>query len=131
MISMKYYDRKGRPVSEELGRQLFSDANNDGRKVALTELSASDGAVFLISTVHLVLDHSFGGGVPIIFETMVFGPEGKEEGAWTSRYTNEAEALVGHKEIVRGVSMQHGGSTLLRDEVNPSPPDELIIEEFL
>lgn len=32
----------------------------------------------LVSTVFLGLDHSFGGGTPLLFETMIFGGENDE-----------------------------------------------------
>lgn len=58
-----------------------------------------------VSTVWLGLDTSFGRSPePVIFETMVFGPEGEE----CRRYTSEAAALAGHAETV----------TLLRATVN-------------
>lgn len=49
-----------------------------------------------ISTVFLGIDHSFGGGTPLLFETMVFG--GKHDG-YTLRYETMEQAIVGHKQI--------------------------------
>ena len=46
-----------------------------------------------ISTVFLGLDHSFGQGPPLLFETMIFGLEG-EEPQW--RYSTWEEAEAGH-----------------------------------
>ena len=50
-----------------------------------------------ISTVFLGLDHSFGGSVPILFETMIFG--GAEDGYQTRCATLE-EAKEMHKKAV-------------------------------
>ncbi len=47
-----------------------------------------------ISTVFLGMDHSFGGGTPLLFETMVFG--GEHDG-YTLRYETMEQAIVGHK----------------------------------
>jgi hypothetical protein len=47
-----------------------------------------------ISTVFLGLDHSFGGGPPLIFETMVF-KVGSRSDMHCERYSSEAEALRG------------------------------------
>lgn len=49
-----------------------------------------------VSTVFLGLDHSFGGKIPILFETMVFGGEHDEEQV---RYSTWEEAEQGHKEM--------------------------------
>ncbi len=46
-----------------------------------------------VSTVHLGLDHAWGCGPPLIFETMVFGGEHDQE-CW--RYSNLADAREGH-----------------------------------
>lgn len=53
-----------------------------------------------ISTVFLGLDHSFGSGPPLLFETMVFGGPLDQE---MDRYTTWEEAEIGHKVMVEGV----------------------------
>jgi hypothetical protein len=58
-----------------------------------------------ISTVFLGLDHSWGGGPPLIFETMVFG--GPHDG-YQERYSTRTEALMGHALAVR---LAMGGTT--------------------
>lgn len=47
----------------------------------------------LVSTVFLGLDHSFGNGPPLLFETMVFG--GPLDGD-QDRYETREGALLGH-----------------------------------
>lgn len=49
-----------------------------------------------ISTVFLGLDHSHGGQVPILFETMVFGGEFDQ---YQDRYATIEEAIKGHQKI--------------------------------
>lgn len=49
-----------------------------------------------VSTVFLGLDHNFGGGKPLLFETMIF-PECIE----MERYTTWEEAEKGHEEFVK------------------------------
>jgi len=53
-----------------------------------------------VSTVFLGLDHSFGGGAPLLFETMVFGGplDGEQE-----RYHTWDEAEAGHKLMIEKV----------------------------
>jgi len=47
--------------------------------------------------VHLVFDHQWADGPPLIFETMVFGIAGCEP-QW--RYSTEEEAKLGHQSVV-------------------------------
>jgi len=50
-----------------------------------------------VSTVFLGLDHNFGGGDPVLFETMIFrGPLDQEQ----LRYCTYAQAERGHAEAV-------------------------------
>jgi len=51
-----------------------------------------------VSTVFLGLNHSFGEGKPLIFETMIFG--GVRDG-YMVRYSTWDEASVGHDAIVK------------------------------
>lgn len=87
----RYYNRHGRPISQEEGLRLFGELN-DSRQVA----DDRQGEV-RVSTVHLVIDHSFGDGPPVIFETMIFGGEHDKE-QW--RYSTLDEAREGHQRAV-------------------------------
>jgi hypothetical protein len=51
-----------------------------------------------VSTVFMGLDHSFGGGEPVLFETMVFGGPTDQEYQWRYRTFDEAER--GHRAAV-------------------------------
>lgn len=62
------------------------------RRVAYDRLPTCD-----ISTVFLGLDHGWGEGPPVLWETMVFG--GKLDGE-QRRYTSMSDALAGHREVV-------------------------------
>ncbi len=62
------------------------------RTVKKTELP--DGS---ISTVFLGINHAFGGGEPILFETMIFG--GEHDG-FQARYSTWEEAEVGHQKAI-------------------------------
>jgi hypothetical protein len=59
------------------------------------------GQQIRVSTVFLGVDHAFGGGPPILWETMVFG--GLLDGEQV-RYTSHAAALAGHQEMCRHVA---------------------------
>ena len=51
-----------------------------------------------VSTVFLGLDHSFGGGTPALFETMIFGGRHNE---YQERYATWEEAEEGHEQAVK------------------------------
>ena len=53
-----------------------------------------------VSTVFLGLNHNFGDGAPILFETLVFG--GPLDGEM-DRYTTWEQAEAGHKAMVERV----------------------------
>jgi hypothetical protein len=76
--------------------------DDDHRRVALTEVGEAR-----ISTVFLGLDHSFGGGAPVLFETMVFGGELDEH---CQRYYTLEEAMIGHERIVAVVRANKASS---------------------
>lgn len=81
-----YYDRDGSPLDLMEWAEKFTP---DRQRVAKTTIGEAE-----ISTVWLGLDHSFSGGPPLIFETMVFGgPLDQEQ----DRYTTEEKARAGHE----------------------------------
>lgn len=53
-----------------------------------------------VSTVFLGIDHAFGQGPPLLFETMVFGGSYDDE---TRRYATREDALAGHAEVLKRV----------------------------
>lgn len=55
-----------------------------------------------VSTVFLGLDHSFNGGKPLLFETMIFGG-GYDD--YQERYTTWEEAEKGHKKALELVKI--------------------------
>lgn len=65
------------------------EARPGHKHVANTEING-----ITVSTVFLGLDHSWGGGTPILFETMIFGGEHDQ---FQERYSTWAEAEAGHR----------------------------------
>ncbi len=53
-----------------------------------------------VSTVFLGLDHAFGQGPPLLFETMIFGGDFDND---TRRYATWDEAEAGHAEMLAKV----------------------------
>lgn len=87
-----YYNRKGEPIDTMQWAMQFRD---EDRVVAKTELP--DGKT--VSTVFLGLNHRFGDGPPLIFETMVFGPDSYID-MDCERYSTEEQAKAGHEAMV-------------------------------
>lgn len=87
-----FYDKDGEPLTIEEADRLLSDL--DYKQVALTEIGP-----YRVSTVWLGVDHRWGREEsPILFETMVFGPEYVGE-IDLVRYSTEEEAKAGHEEV--------------------------------
>ena len=53
-----------------------------------------------VSTVFLGLDHSYGGGSLVLWETMIFGGE-YDQNQW--RHTSQREARESHERIVKNL----------------------------
>ena len=58
---------------------------------------------YIVSTVDLGINHNFGGGEPLWYETMIFRKKGKHINyleLYCKRYHTEEEARKGHKEAI-------------------------------
>jgi hypothetical protein len=89
---VSFYGLDHQPIGSDEGGRLLGDA--DARRVARTEVGDA-----VVSTVFLVIDHNWGDGPPLLYETMVF-----RDGDWVGedqwRYSTRAAALAGHEEAV-------------------------------
>jgi hypothetical protein len=101
-VSM-FYDRQGRPIETAEWSRKFEDP--DYKMVAQHWVRG-----WMVSTVWLGIDHSFGmSRAPLIFETMIF-PPGDEAGGgsvwadeYCDRYPTEAAAHAGHDQALSWV----------------------------
>ena len=94
----QYILKDGVPVQEPdlmTWAQWLEDADND-RQIEITMI----GDV-RVSTVFLGLDHSFGVGPPLLYETLVF--DGEHDGD-QDRYSTLEEAQAGHARMVEMVT---------------------------
>lgn len=111
-----HYDHDGKPIGMWEWASLFELI--EYRRVAETFV----GDV-RISTVWLGLDHGWGGGPPLIFETMIFGG-GEHHNQW--RYSTLEEAQVGHVHAVRLAQLDQAAMQAaiadLQNPVKPPPP---------
>lgn len=59
-----------------------------------------------VSTVFLCINHNFGLGEPLLFETMVFPNDSMIE-EYVERYSTYDEAMKGHERICKMVAEEH------------------------
>lgn len=94
-----YYRLEGKkPVPVDI-REWGKCFEKKNRHVAKTVIEGSTEKIG-ISTVFLGLDHRYGEGKPLLFETMVFGGELDSD---MERYTSWTAAEKGHKKMVKNV----------------------------
>jgi hypothetical protein len=74
-------------------RVVMRATGNDPFRVARTEINDK----CFVSTVFLGLDHNWGRGEPLLFETMIFGGP-LDQDQW--RYSTWDEAERGHEEVM-------------------------------
>ena len=65
------------------------------------QVADSDVGGRRVSTVFMGIDHSFGEGPPLLWETMTF-----PDGDICERYSSHQDALEGHERICREISAQ-------------------------
>lgn len=98
-----YYDKAGKPIDMWRWAALFEQPGY--KRIAQHKYRNIE-----VSTVWLGVDHGFGySDQPIIFETMVFR---NGRGHEMNRYYTEAEAIEGHRDMVRevGIPMREAGT---------------------
>lgn len=87
-VLSKYYDKNGKKMCCTLG---WSEKFEDRKYATIGRCESGDVTV---STVWLGMDHGWGKGKPIIFETMIFGGEHDQ---YQERYSTQKEAVAGHE----------------------------------
>lgn len=89
-----YFGLDGQPIGVVEAERLLT--SQTARCVARTMITTERGRCS-VSTVHLVIDHGWGTGAPVLWETMTFGgPD--DEGQ--RRYQSLDDAVAGHEEAV-------------------------------
>lgn len=91
-----WYDMNGKPIDDHEANKLLQDRRRIIRSTWLTDRRER----VHVSTVFLVLDHSFMETGPVLWETMVFG--GAHDGA-QNRYTSRRQARLGHEIMCQAV----------------------------
>jgi hypothetical protein len=118
---MDIYDREGNKISFQQYVELLGDSKNwmDYRRVAFDQYGDFD-----VSTIWLGINHNWSGkGDPVIFETMIFVrvPDDEDRSSvYCRRYTNEQEALEGHKEALETLKTPH----IIESQLTPITEEE-------
>ena len=94
----KYYKRDGTPYEGD-GLMAWARDFDDPEPKRVANTTLPNGRN--VSTVWLGADHQFGGGPPLIFETMVFSSKDDDPADNDmDRYSTEEQAVEGHKRMV-------------------------------
>ena len=99
MLDLYYVlDDQGDPVVEpNFDRWAEWFADNFVRRIDRTQVDDAD-----VSTVFLGVDHQWGDGPPLLFETMIFG--GRYDGhQW--RWSTRQAAIDGHTAVVKALTV--------------------------
>lgn len=88
-----YYKLEGKTTVKTDTAGGIDAFNNPERVLEQTQITPD----VMVSTVFLVIDHAFGCGPPVLFETMVFG--GRHDG-YQERYHTWDEAIAGHSKAI-------------------------------
>jgi hypothetical protein len=97
-MAPRHYDRQGNEITQEEFRSLFRP---DYYRVARINIGRT-----LVSTMWLGVNHARYDNSPLeIFETSVFSDDEEYDG-YNRRYASEAEAVAGHREVVRRVRLK-------------------------
>jgi hypothetical protein len=96
-------DENGEPVLEPDFTKWgeWFENHYPARRIALSSVGE-----WTISTIFLGMDHSFEDGPPVLWETMVFGPEPWSDQQW--RFTTREGAISHHDQIAEYI--RQGGS---------------------
>jgi hypothetical protein len=110
-------DEQGQPVEcpDLMTWARWFEAGEHRRRIALDKRGD-----ITVSTVFLGLDHSFFGGPPVLWETMIFGGEHDED---QERYTSQADALAGH---ARMCELAFGAPITPPLTLSPHPTDATV-----
>ena len=87
-----HYDKDGNSITIEQWGKLLEIKDY---KIIKQEVVGG----FRVSTVWLGLNHNYGNGPPLIFETMIFPSDGYDD-LWCERYSTLDEATAGHEKAL-------------------------------
>lgn len=84
---------------------IFREGFDPENRLKLQQEVTVNSTDYLISTVDMGIDHSFGGGPPLYYETMIF-IDGDWNDLYMMRYSTEEEARAGHIKTVEAMQRE-------------------------
>ena len=106
---MKNYILEGKTIKEAELMEWANWYKKANRHVNKTKISDEIN----VSTIFLGVDYSFGGDIPILFETMIFGGEHDQ---YQERYATWDEAEAGHLRAVEICTNQNKDETQTKQD---------------
>jgi hypothetical protein len=85
-VRVDYFEHDFPPSEDQMRAAVYS------RRAGEHAVTATDLRI-CVSTVFLSIDRSYGYGVPVLWETMIFGGP---ESEWQDHYTSRGDAIAGH-----------------------------------
>lgn len=120
-----YYRRDGTPCND-MNIAAWAQELEANRRVARTRITdpANQDHSVDVSTVFLGLNHQYGDGPPLIFESMAFGSIDDE---YMDRYATETQAMIGHRQMVSEIASSMTDPVVedIENEPRPAQPEEV------
>lgn len=91
------------PVDDILDWARAFEVDSEKGVVKRSALKMRDGTPVLVSTVFLGINHRFGPGKPLLFETLIFGGP-HDQDMW--RYSTWGEAEKGHDRVTARLRLE-------------------------
>lgn len=103
----QWYILKGRkPVPVTWSQQLRWAREENGNHRMTVTVAKERAGQYTVSTIFLGMDHAYGDGPPVLFETMAWLTEGGKFRDEQYRYCTWDEAMKGHKQYAQRLRMQ-------------------------
>lgn len=98
----------GNPIPTADGK--YPDLSIEQRRLGRTQVGNR-----IVSTVFMSLNHNYGGGCPVLFETMVFACNAAGETTSFNdldgkRYCTRQDAMEGHAAFVKALQAKESGN---------------------
>lgn len=118
-----YYRRDSTPCND-MNIAAWAQELEANRRVARTRITdpANQDHSVDVSTVFLGLNHQYGDGPPLIFESMAFGSIDDE---YMDRYATETQAMIGHRQMVSEIASSMTDPVVedIENEPQPAQPE--------
>jgi hypothetical protein len=87
----------------DMSKYGFRADFDENNRIVKQEVIEFEGREYFVSTVDLGLDHRFGEGSPLWYETMIF-PNGTYSDEYCDRYETRGEALSSHEQLIQDIN---------------------------